>query len=214
VVHGVVHAAMEFYVENLARMDEAKFRSILEARTCSATVLRRVTESLPLDFLLFLSSGDSFTALVGHAAYVAACVFGDAYAAHLGALKPYPVKVINWGYWDPTEEQLTRFGQQGFQDRTAYVERLKRQGVTPISPERGAEAMARVLAGPFEQVVAMKVSDEILLSLGVNLGQRMERVEDRAPAMVEDLRSWIEHGEDALVRSSSLSGRVAPLGRA
>jgi hypothetical protein len=159
-------------------------------------VLRRVTEADPLDFLLFLASGDSFTALVGHTAYVAGCVFGDAYAAHLGRLKPYPVKVINWGYWEPTQEQLKRYGQQGFQDRDAYLERLKHKGVVPIDPERGMQAIARVLAGPLDQLAALKVSDDILKNLGVKLDDRVERASDRAPALLDRLGSWLEGADD------------------
>ncbi|MGZ5558026.1 MAG: SDR family NAD(P)-dependent oxidoreductase [Methylobacter sp.] len=158
-IHGVIHSALVLKDKSLPNMDEATFLEALAPKVQGSVNLHKALDGEPLDFFLFFSSGESFTCYPGQSNYAAACTFKDAFARHLQNTVPYPVKILNWGYW----------GTVGVVSSEAYNQKLAARGVYSIAPEEGMEAIERIMASPFEQVVPMKVSREHLNELGIEL---------------------------------------------
>ncbi len=158
-IHGVIHSALGLHDKSLANMEESVFLKALAPKVQGSVNLQQAVSQEALDFLLFFSSGESFTCYAGQSNYAAACTFKDAFARYLERELPYPVKILNWGYW----------GTVGVVSSEDYRQQLAARGVYSIDPAEGMEAIERVMASSFSQVVPMKVSRAHLEELGVEL---------------------------------------------
>ncbi|WP_052700292.1 hypothetical protein [Methylocucumis oryzae] len=74
--------------------------------------------------------------------------FKDAFALSLAQQKPYPVKIMNWGYW----------GTVGVVASEEYRRRMQRVGLGSITPEQGMAGLNQLLAAPLPQL-AMLVTE-------------------------------------------------------
>ncbi|TQJ03210.1 SDR family NAD(P)-dependent oxidoreductase [Amycolatopsis cihanbeyliensis] len=166
-LHGVVHSTIVLHDQSLARMDEATFRSALEAKTRVSVALHAATGSLPLDFVLFFSSAVALSGSAGQSNYAAGSTFEDAFAHFLDEHSTATVRVVNWGYW----------GTVGVVARDHYRERLARQGIYSLDPAEGMAAIERVLAGGQRQLVVTKASRQVLESAGVDFTAAGEAAE-------------------------------------
>lgn len=176
-IHGVVHGAMVLHDGIVARMDEESFRSVLAPKTEGTIALAELFANQRLDFMLFLSSAQSFAGSVGQGNYAAACAFKDAFARALAGRVAFPVKIINWGFW----------GTVGNVASASYRESLAARGIYSISPEQGMDAIAKVLASDFRQVVAVRVENAVLAQMGADLSQHVvadERLISPLPPLV------------------------------
>ncbi|WP_186032203.1 SDR family oxidoreductase, partial [Burkholderia gladioli] len=172
VVHGVVHSAIVLADRSLANMEEADFEAALSAKAATAANLADTFGSGPLDFLLFFSSLQSFLKAPGQSNYAAGCCQADAFAAGLRT-RPYPVKVMHWGYW----------GSVGVVASPVYRERMAQLGFGSIEPPEAMAVLERLLAGPVERAVFVKTTrPEVATMLGVRDGARLE-VAAAAPAV-------------------------------
>ncbi|MDF4005205.1 amino acid adenylation domain-containing protein [Luteibacter sp. PPL552] len=145
-IHGVVHAALSLLDRGVVQMDEARLLAGLSAKVDASMCMGQVFGDLPLDFMLFFSSLVSVMRSAGQAAYAAGCCFKDAYARQLGQRLPYPVKLMQWGYW----------GNVGAVASADYRERMARQGIGSIEPVEGMQAVERLLASPLPQMAFLK----------------------------------------------------------
>jgi acyl transferase domain-containing protein/acyl carrier protein/short-subunit dehydrogenase involved in D-alanine esterification of teichoic acids len=191
-INGVVHSAIIFRTETIANMDEDTFRSVLRPKVEATVALEKAVRGEPLDFYIYFSSGDSFTALLGHSAYVAGCTFADCYALYQQQKNLYPVKVINWGFWEASSGQLKKLNESGLKSNTAYLDGLESRGIELISPEIGMEAVARVMGNPVTQVFAMKVQEQILKYFEVDLNHKVEFLAESAPSLAEGLSEQLK----------------------
>jgi acyl transferase domain-containing protein/acyl carrier protein len=190
-VNGAVHSAISFKIEPLVNLDEPTFRAVLDPKIKASIILERVLENEPLDFILFFSSGDSITAQLGHSAYVAGCYFADTFALHLSQRKDYPVRIINWGYWETNQLQLKKLNKKGLQSQLVQ-DVFESRGIKPIFPEAGMEAIQRILEGPEPQVLAMKVQDSFWERLNIDADYRMKLYPESIPSLIEKLRSSLK----------------------
>lgn len=156
-LNGAIHSAVNFKTETLVNMDEEDFKAVLEPKVRASSVFAKVLEKEPLDFLLFFSSGDSILPLLGHSAYVAGCAFEDALGLYLDSISKYPVRVINWGFWEPTQEQADRMSSNGLASQKTYLNSLVGRENQLIFPEAGMEAVLRVLQNKEPQLLAMSM---------------------------------------------------------
>ncbi|MCB0196766.1 MAG: SDR family NAD(P)-dependent oxidoreductase, partial [Anaerolineae bacterium] len=156
-INGVIHSALVLKDGAISMMDEATFRTVLAPKVTASVVLAEVVKDEPLDFMLFFSSSQSFLGNAGQSNYAAGCMFADALALYLNTVKPYPVKIINWGYW----------GSVGVVATEAYRQQLAKQGIRSIEVEDGLAAIDQVVAGAPAQVVAIKADRPVLKHLGV-----------------------------------------------
>jgi acyl transferase domain-containing protein/SAM-dependent methyltransferase/acyl carrier protein len=151
VVDGVVQSVFGVVDQSLANTTPEQFRRGLEAKVAASVQMALVFGAEPLDFMLFFSSIASFSHTMGYCSYVAGNMFEDALAHRLGAERPYPVKVVNWGYWGAVGSGV---------GVPAHVRgRLYQQGFGDIDPALGMAAVQRLLAAPVTQLAYLSIVD-------------------------------------------------------
>ncbi|MBQ0826804.1 SDR family NAD(P)-dependent oxidoreductase [Streptomyces tagetis] len=155
--HGVFHAAMVLRDSIVERMDTEAFHAVYGPKARGSAVLGALFADEPLDFLLFLSSVQSFTGSAGQGNYAAGSTAQDAHARELAGRAAHPVQVVNWGVW----------GGVGAVAAPRYREELRARGFRPIEPADGMAALERVLASGRRQVVALDADDHVLHAIGV-----------------------------------------------
>ncbi|WP_437627953.1 SDR family NAD(P)-dependent oxidoreductase [Sorangium sp. So ce1151] len=168
-VNGAFHSALEYQGAPLASMDAATFARVLSPKVEGSVALYRALAEEPLDFLVFFSSIQSFTGDKSQSNYAAGCAFKDAFADHLRARAPFPVKTINWGYWQSGDEE--------------YDRRLVTLGYQAIPPEAGVDALLRLLSSPVHQALAVMADDDVLAAMGVDLGHEAILLPRRYPPL-------------------------------
>jgi len=156
-IHGVIHSAAALHDRTLVKMEERDFSAALQAKMEASVMLSELLRDEAMDFMLFFSSVNSFTAAMGQSNYSAGCCFSDAYARYLNGKTKFPVKTINWGYW----------GSVGIAASAQDNRRMTALGHQSIAPKQGMEAMLRILANARVQVIAAKADDELLADIGV-----------------------------------------------
>lgn len=157
-LHGIVHSAMVLDDKPLAEMDDASFARVLGPKVAGAQALARATEGVPLDFLLFFSSVQSFVGNVSQGNYAAASTYLDGFAAALRGRRGYPVTVINWGYWS----------EVGAVASEVYRRLLERQGVHGLRAEAALTALEQVLDTGWEQAAIVSAEPQVLRELGLS----------------------------------------------
>ncbi|BCB74913.1 hypothetical protein Pflav_013230 [Phytohabitans flavus] len=204
-IHGVVHAAMVLRDGILERMDAGAFTAVLAPKARGTEVLGDLLRGDRLDFLLHLSSVQSFTGAAGQANYAAASTAQDAHARRLAGRGAYPVKVVNWGYW----------GEVGRVASESYRRGITARGFHPIGTAEGMDALERVLACDESQVVAVRAEPEVLAAIGVREPEPVPPrppVPDVAPLPLTDAGEWERAaGEDFTARVLLRSLRRAGL---
>ncbi|MFJ2773105.1 amino acid adenylation domain-containing protein [Streptomyces sp. NPDC087300] len=171
-LHGVFHAAMTFNASTIAELTEPELRAALAAKVDGSLALTAALGDEPLDFLAFFSSVGSFVSAAGNAAYVAASSFQDAYGRLLATRLPYPVRVVNWGYW----------GRVGSGAQPGLQEIFRRTGVAEFTVAEGLDALERVLAHGPVQVMPIRADESALDALGRRACALADRFGTPAPA--------------------------------
>lgn len=181
ILHGAVHSAIVLEDRTIANMDEAALRRAMDPKTRGSVALYAALRQERLDFLLFFSSVNSFQASMGQGNYVAGCHFKDAFGHSLNRLDQDGlqdrVRIVNWGYW----------GSVGIVASADYRDRLAADGHGSIEPAEGVEAVARVLAHPLPQVVAMKADTARQREIGVDPEARVDLYRQGPPALLRHL---------------------------
>jgi NAD(P)-dependent dehydrogenase (short-subunit alcohol dehydrogenase family) len=157
-LHGIIHSAFTFQDELLAKVDMGLVGEILAAKAGSALALSESSRELPLDFLLFLNSAQSFFNEGRRAVYAAACCFVDAYAAQIRQQVSFPVQVINWGFWSHSFSP-------------ALQATLREAGLGVVRPEDGMKAIETVIGTGIPQVACLHANEQALLRMGIDPGE-------------------------------------------
>jgi len=198
-IDGAIHSAIVLRDRSIGLMDEATFRAALDPKVRASVVLSQVLSGQTLDFFAFFSSANALFGNAGQSNYAAACTFKDSFALHLGHSTGQRVRIFNWGYW----------GEIGIVATPEYNERLSRQGVGSISPAEGMDAFDRVLAGPLDQVMPIKVDGKVLKEMGVDLSTQVVCMEAAASSIIEDVVSATARTVDAEEQWQDLEGAAA-----
>ncbi|MFH8902656.1 SDR family NAD(P)-dependent oxidoreductase [Streptomyces coeruleorubidus] len=177
-LHGVINAAMVLVNQVLRELPEDGLRTALESKTDSTWSLLHAVREVPLDFALFYSSGVAFEGNHGQAGYAAGCTFADAFALHAARTLPFPVRVLNLGYWhaggDPERERvLRRFGAAG---------------IRPLSAEQGMTVVERTLASGLPQAFALDADRPILDNLGIDPDRTLSVLPGGVPDPLPEVR--------------------------
>jgi len=143
---GVVHAAGLIDDGMLVRQDPARFARVMAPKVAGAWNLHAGTLGQPLEFFALFSSAAAILGSPGQGNYAAANAFLDALAHHRRVLG-LPAVSINWGPW----ADVGMWAALGTRGRVV-------RGVGLISPARGTEALARLLAGDAAQVAVLPIA--------------------------------------------------------
>jgi acyl transferase domain-containing protein/NAD(P)-dependent dehydrogenase (short-subunit alcohol dehydrogenase family)/acyl carrier protein/SAM-dependent methyltransferase len=191
-LHGVFHSAIVLRDKTLLQLNEEEFCAPLAPKVRGSIILNKVIGPEPLDFMMFFSSTQSFFGNPGQSNYAAACVFKDAFAHYLNQVKPYPVRIINWGYW----------GSVGIVAGEETRKRFAAQGLYSIEPAEGMEAVKRVLGHRLGQVMTIKAWDSLLKMMGGELDHQIEIFPETHPSAIPFIR---DKGRDIQPPQSSFS---------
>lgn len=158
-IHGAIHSAMVLNDKMLINMDEETLLSVLAPKISGSVNLYEVLKDQPLDFMMFFSSALSFLDSAGQSNYAAGSTFKDAWARYLDKNAPFPIKLINWGYW----------GETGVVASEDYNKSMAARGIKSILPEEGMEVIQQILVHQMTQVIPFKASKAFLKQIGVQL---------------------------------------------
>jgi polyketide synthase PksM len=181
-IDGVIHSALVLQDQTVRAMDEAVFRQSLAAKVDVSVGMARAFAGLDLDFMLFFSSVASFHRDAGQSNYCAGCTFKDSFAQAMRARHPYPVKIVNWGYW----------GSVGVVTDAFFRKRMESRGIGSIEPDEAMQALDAFVASDMDQLVLIKaISQRALDDLWVSEEIRHYRDHDAS----------IGYGGDAVIAS-------------
>ncbi|MEU5165861.1 SDR family NAD(P)-dependent oxidoreductase [Streptomyces mutomycini] len=177
-LHGVINAAMVLVNQVLKELPEDGLRTALESKTGPTWSLLHAVRGVPLDFALLYSSGVAFEGNHGQAGYAAGCTFADAFALHAARTLPFPVRVLNLGYWhaggDPERERVLR--------------RFRAAGIRPMSADQGMTVVERTLAAGLPQVFALDADQPVLDNLGIDPDRTLRVLPGGAPDPLPEVR--------------------------
>ncbi|RRH95025.1 KR domain-containing protein [Pseudomonas aeruginosa] len=188
-VHGVVHAAIVLEDRGVAQMAPGVFDAALRAKAATSENLDAVFGRQDLDFMLFFSSMQSFIRTPGQANYAAGCCYADAFALGLRE-RPYPVKIVNWGYW----------GSVGIVAKASYRQRMEAAGIGSIEAPQAMALLERLLASPLPQLAFFK-------ALHAQAASQWAVADDRQLQISAPVAPVILNGNSSL----GLPQRVAPV---
>ena len=125
-----------------------RFSSVLAPKVFGAWNLNTLTQDCNLDFFVCFSSIASLVGSPGQSNYAAANAFLDKLSFYRQALGLNGL-TINWGPWLNTGMVASLDDQK--------LERLKAQGITPITPEQALQTLELLLSQKSPQVGVMQI---------------------------------------------------------
>ncbi len=164
-IDGTFYSAMDLHHELTKDMTVDSFIAGLGAKTFGCINFARQWQDYPLDFSLYFSSAESFVGNAGNASYAASCSFMDTAMNFFAERSKFPIKVINWGFWT---------GNKG-----NYETVLAKKGIVPLSDHDGIAAMKAILSSNLRQVIALKVSTDVITRMGADLSKIASLVNGR-----------------------------------
>ncbi len=148
-LHGVIHAAGLPAVGLMQNKTAEQAASVMAPKLEGTQALEHAVRDCELDFLVFFSSITSVTGGgPGQIDYCAGNAFMDAYTWQQVNARRRTIS-INWGEW---QWNAWDSGLSGYDEETQAFFRANRQNFG-ISFEDGAEALQRILAQPFPEVI-------------------------------------------------------------
>lgn len=148
-LHGVLHLAGVSGSGLIQLKTRELAESVLAPKVRGASVLARVLDKRPLDFLVFFSSLTAITGGIGQVDYCAANAFLGTFAAARNAPDGTRVITIDWDawQWDSWQEKALHI----LPELQTQLRKLRaEQG---ISFEEGAALLQEILQLPFSQVL-------------------------------------------------------------
>ncbi|AJQ95676.1 SDR family NAD(P)-dependent oxidoreductase [Gynuella sunshinyii] len=139
-LQGAIFAGLVFHTENsISNTSEQAFAEILELKRQGSRVFYEALKNQPLDFLCYFSSVQAFSFLSARESvgYAAGVTSADALVTSFRQDSPFPIGVINWGYWEasvkgtPFEQALAdKFGLISDAGGAAFFDRFIRHIMT------------------------------------------------------------------------------------
>jgi len=145
-IHGVVQSAVVLHDQSIARLEESAFRASLSAKVDISVNMDWVFGRQELDFMLFFSSVMAFFKSPFFSSYSAGCTFKDSFAQKLWQERPYPVKVMNWGYW----------GSVGVAADDSNNKNMALMGIGSIEPAEGMASLQALISSDVPQLALLK----------------------------------------------------------
>ncbi|MCP4213369.1 MAG: AMP-binding protein [bacterium] len=138
-INGIFHCAGSLGADSFITVDELdamQCRGHFQAKVYGLSVLKDILGGRKPDFCLLMSSISSVLGGLGHAAYAAANLFMDSFAAGENRTARFPWLTVNWDGWRiPGEEKNGRFVGADWEKYAMTV-------------EEGLASLERVLAQP------------------------------------------------------------------
>lgn len=179
-IHGVVHSAIVLHDQSIARMDEPTFLASLRAKVDVSVNMDKAFGNEELDFMLFFSSIVSFVKSPGQSNYAAGCTFKDSFAHELQQRRPYPVRIMNWGYW----------GGVGIVADETYKKLMAQVGIGSIEAQEGMASLQALLGSDIHQLVLVKTLNSQALA-AFNLSHVIAYSPETSPSMLPEVQQTL-----------------------
>ena len=147
-LRGIVHAAGVLDDGMLHQQTWQRFSRVMAPKLRGSWLLHSLTQDHQLDFFVCFSSLASLLGVPGQGNYAAANAFLDALAQHRRATGQ-PGVSINWGPWAEIG-MAARLGE-------GTQERMVAQGLRPIDPEQGMQALEQILSQFHSQISVLPI---------------------------------------------------------
>jgi len=169
---GIVHSVGVLNDGALLQQNWERFEPVLMPKIAGAWRLHQLSLADELDFFVLYSSVASLLGSAGQANHAAANAYLDAFAQYRRALG-LPAQSINWCGWS----DIGSAAERGVSDRI-------RKGLAAITPETGAEVLARVLARDEAQLGVTPIAWEEFLQ-DAAMPAYFERFQDASPTCID-----------------------------
>ena len=192
-VHGAIFAGLVFDAENSVYItSEQRFRDILEVKAVGSLNFYNAFRGEPLDFMCFFSSGQAFafSGAANLSAYATGITFADAFVRSLHDQAPFPMGIINWGFW---RSSVNPSGDQPFSG----------SNIGCLEDEEGIACIERFIRclrqGLLHQVLCLRASDSVRELMPVVDDELVSLCEQPPSVRVESLWQHIgQRGTDGL----------------
>ncbi|MDA0702893.1 MAG: SDR family NAD(P)-dependent oxidoreductase, partial [Proteobacteria bacterium] len=174
----VIHGAVSYGERALSALSEADLAAVWGPKVEGLETLAEAVRDRALDAFVVFSSAQIYAGNTGRAHYAASCAAAAARAHGLAADAPWPLRVIDWGFWDVGELAIETV-------RAA----LRQQGATGLSVADGAAALSRIVAGPAVQVAALRLDPAMWPFAGIEEGAGFEATGPAAPSRFDAVRA-------------------------
>jgi len=145
-LRGIIHCAGVLDDGVLLKQDWERFEKVFGPKVFGTFNLHELSKNLELDFFVMFSSISSLFGLPGQGNYAAANLFMDALAEYRCGMG-LPALSINWGPWS----------EVGLATQEKVMERIKSQGMVPISPGKGLQIFERIFREEAHQVAVARI---------------------------------------------------------
>ncbi len=139
-LHGVFYLAGGFDPQTIQDSDLASYEAQFQAKIDNLLALKQALQGVALDFCLLHSSLTGILGGLGCAADAAASALMDVFALQQSQSSPMPWISVNWEPWQTRENERQVSG-------TTIARFL-------IAPHEGLEALSRIIASRWTQVIA------------------------------------------------------------
>jgi acyl carrier protein len=144
---GIFHCAGTLSDGVLAQQTWERFAAVMKAKVTGAWNLHLLSAGLPLDLFVLFSSAVSVIGSPGQTNHAAACAFEDG-LARFRTRRGLPGASIAWGPWTSVGAAAGR----------EILSRWEGQGIFPISPEKGLQALEKILSGTGSGVTVLNAA--------------------------------------------------------
>lgn len=151
-IDGVLHMGLDFDFRRLAEASAEEARRLLRAKVQGSRMLLEVLWTRRPDFVCFMSSAEVLAGNPGWGFYAGGCAFQDAVAQEASRDSPFPIRVINWGYWEG--------------NKRGNPDTLAAKGITPLSVDVGMHALSAAVRQERPQLLVFDVTPEALDRMG------------------------------------------------
>ncbi|MFE2979932.1 SDR family NAD(P)-dependent oxidoreductase, partial [Streptomyces sp. NPDC059258] len=190
----VVHTAGVLADATLDNLGPDAVDRVLGAKADGARHLHELTAQMPLDAFVVFSSIAGLLGNPGQGAYAAANAHVDALAQHRRA-HGLPATSVAWGLWDPSA------GGMAAELSAADIARWGRNGILPLTAERGMELFDAALATGEALTVAAELDPTALHAPAANMPPLLRSL--ASPARRRARATAVEGGADSWVARTS-----------
>ncbi|WP_052700681.1 beta-ketoacyl synthase N-terminal-like domain-containing protein [Methylocucumis oryzae] len=145
-------------------LSEAAFWQTLNVKALGSLNVYQALIEYDLDFLCYFSSGQAyaFSGAASLPAYAAGITQADSLVQALSVNAPFPVGIINWGFWQDSVKAVANAGEVGALSREAgfacferFISQLTQQGLTQLLCLNASAAVLALMPGAEKNVKAL-----------------------------------------------------------
>jgi NADPH:quinone reductase-like Zn-dependent oxidoreductase/acyl carrier protein len=151
-LRGIIHSAGVLADSVLMNQTWEQFNTVYKPKIYGSWNLHTLTKEIDLDFFVLFSSTAGLLGSTGQSNHASANAFLDALSHHRRQIG-LPAVSINWGVWS----------EVGSAAKKRADEWVALQGVGVITPQKGIQALERVLQGSYTQIAIVPVDWSIFL---------------------------------------------------